>query len=358
MKDFVLESQLPDPAKALQRAKETLIDAGSLDSSKSASQCSCPHLLHFLPEKLNLEMMEVSLPQPNTGVKTTRFMMKNPIHALHLATQLDNGTWTVPEESALLYGDEQERQMAWLIPGISDPWHPWLNPPASESPPIPPKPVSAEGTDPLASTAARVNEHQLSDSHYWILHTREDQIRHLQRQFFASRTAAKKVTTNKKRKLEQPPVRTILELAGWKTKAGATVPDAPLEDYRQQMAMANRRVEVWLNHYRRCREKYWSERKAPKKTEKASVPMVWGRIGGDSSSERHCFACQKCSEDTTGEEETTLMCLECGFVGCFAGSNESHAWRHFARTNHAYGTCLISLRVARRWSVSLLLHQR
>jgi ubiquitin carboxyl-terminal hydrolase 22/27/51 len=67
----------------------------------------CPHLERWLPHILSLSTL------PSEDLDT--YVVENPVHALHLASQLDENT------SAILYGEEQKRaESVWNSSGIMD----------------------------------------------------------------------------------------------------------------------------------------------------------------------------------------------------------------------------------------------
>jgi len=127
--------------------------------------CKCQHLLEVLPDQLDLTFTKVK------GAKSTAasakesggdkggdaaasgsaggWVISNPVHALHLASQLDNyqqplsSSLALPSSAAaadssslsskkdpnteqIMYGEEQERLMALLTSGFPESWHPWI----------------------------------------------------------------------------------------------------------------------------------------------------------------------------------------------------------------------------------------
>ncbi|GKZ01139.1 hypothetical protein MPSEU_001065400 [Mayamaea pseudoterrestris] len=121
MKEFTLQQQCPPADVALKRAEASLQEFDERSSSLSQpcsldhASCRCPHLLEYLPHELDLSFAKS---------ETRGWILQNPVHAMHLASQLDP-TWLQSlEESPLLYGDEQERLLASTTEGIPKTWHP------------------------------------------------------------------------------------------------------------------------------------------------------------------------------------------------------------------------------------------
>ena len=185
LSDFVLATQLPTASEALRRARESLrqhqpSSYGGVDASTAPggddtrAKNGCRHLLVHLPDRLDAKMAQCRLIRPSrtnsTSTTNVVWVPANPVHALHLASQLDSdpslmaafgghgegatavrGTGqssggsntTVTPEPVLLYGEEQQRLLAWQTEGVPEEWHPWIQeqPPPPPPPQQPPQPV-------------------------------------------------------------------------------------------------------------------------------------------------------------------------------------------------------------------------
>ena len=159
MKHFIVAQQLPSRAAAMERAEASLAEAlegapmctvvGS-NSNKRDSQnyedplirdaCACPYLREFLPDQLDLDFCRIttnttaiSSSDANAdGECNPSWVLRNPVHALHLDSQLDetscvstNGPKKQNNEP-VLYGEEQERLIAMQTEGLSETRYPWL----------------------------------------------------------------------------------------------------------------------------------------------------------------------------------------------------------------------------------------
>ena len=115
----LLTQELPDFDTALKRAEESLKSSGIADyPAASRHATSCPHLLEFLPHALDLDFA-----QTEKGV----WLLRNPVHALHLESQLDALELKGTKSPPILYEEEQERFLALLTRGFSDTWHPYTH---------------------------------------------------------------------------------------------------------------------------------------------------------------------------------------------------------------------------------------
>jgi hypothetical protein len=74
--------------------------------------------MDYLPLQLSLAFIKS---------ETRGYMLKNPIHAAHLASQLDPAWLKGLSEPPVLYGEEQERWAAVQQQGIPEYWHPYMN---------------------------------------------------------------------------------------------------------------------------------------------------------------------------------------------------------------------------------------
>ena len=113
----VLEQEYPDARVALQRATASLRDtatSGTTTTHHTGTRncCSCAHIRHFLPIELSLDLCAAA---------TGGWMLKEPVHALHLASQEER--WTGRDAPAL-YGEEQERMQALQVTGFTEQWIP------------------------------------------------------------------------------------------------------------------------------------------------------------------------------------------------------------------------------------------
>ena len=113
MRKHILEAQI---------AESTDTDSGALPpiaATLTLEACKCKHLQKFLPHVLDLTCAII----PESG--EDHWIMANPVHALHMASQLepDGATVVLPNQQShgepALYGDEQLRTKAITTIGIS-----------------------------------------------------------------------------------------------------------------------------------------------------------------------------------------------------------------------------------------------
>jgi Zn-finger in ubiquitin-hydrolases and other protein len=159
-KEFLLLQELPDFEEAVKRAEASLKESslaatvttttvgaaaadadnnqnGSCGRSGSSDQGTgtvcCLHLRRYLPAKLDLTLIPIAS-------NSHKWMLSDPVSALHLASQLESptdGFVALCEGEPVLYGEEQERWMTACAQGFPDTWHPWIQP--LSPPPPPPK---------------------------------------------------------------------------------------------------------------------------------------------------------------------------------------------------------------------------
>ncbi|KAL3920991.1 MAG: hypothetical protein SGILL_002988 [Bacillariaceae sp.] len=142
IQQFLLQQQLPDDIRVTnnntitsQRASSstTASSTSSLPPSSSAKfvtasdhvhqlaleTCQCVHLQEYLPHILDLELVR--------AVKHPRgYLVANPVHSLHLASQLEhsNPASARAKPPPILYGEEQQRTMAMQTEGVVEYWCP------------------------------------------------------------------------------------------------------------------------------------------------------------------------------------------------------------------------------------------
>lgn len=111
----ILEEEFPDYEIILQRAE------ASMTQPNDDTPPGCPHLRESLPYILSLELAQ-SATAPN------HWMLQNPVHALHLATQF-RGTeeFRALRDMPMLYGEEQERRTVLQMRGFTDVHHPYTH---------------------------------------------------------------------------------------------------------------------------------------------------------------------------------------------------------------------------------------
>lgn len=98
MKDHLLNLQQQSPAEREQDGGG--IGKAAVTMSSSIDAPRCPHLERWLPRQLDLEAL------PNGS--QTKWKVRNPVHALHLASLLDEQGCFMQRTSSL-FGDEQKR---------------------------------------------------------------------------------------------------------------------------------------------------------------------------------------------------------------------------------------------------------
>lgn len=122
MKKHILEAQLTEETSTGDGATSSLAPVASL----TVEACKCRHLQKWLPHVLDLSCAAVLKDdEPDDEHKETKWVMCNPVHALHMASHLepDGATVFLPKEQAhgelALYGEEQCRSQALFTKGIS-----------------------------------------------------------------------------------------------------------------------------------------------------------------------------------------------------------------------------------------------
>lgn len=125
MKKHILEAQLTeDTAAAAGDSNGTPL--APFATSLTLEACKCQHLQKWLPHVLDLSCAVVLKDnEQDDEHKETKWIMSNPVHALHLAAHLepDGATVFLPKEQEhgelALYGEEQCRSQALITKGIS-----------------------------------------------------------------------------------------------------------------------------------------------------------------------------------------------------------------------------------------------
>lgn len=121
---FLLEQQLPEARVAGNPLPPTVPDAVAVTAVDHVAQvaleaCNCVHLQEHLPHLLDLELYK-SRQHPRGWI------VANPVHSLHLATQLEDQvpSYELDKQPPSLYGEEQQRTMALSGEGIVEYWCP------------------------------------------------------------------------------------------------------------------------------------------------------------------------------------------------------------------------------------------
>jgi hypothetical protein len=127
---FLLEQELPpQPTVSTSSTSTTTINPKSSKPKDNHSRvvvdhvtqvgleaCCCTHLQEYLPHILNSELCRTV---------DNRWIIANPIHSLHLASQMDDvqhaNSWKQPP---LLFGDEEQRTTVLKSQGIAEVWSP------------------------------------------------------------------------------------------------------------------------------------------------------------------------------------------------------------------------------------------
>jgi hypothetical protein len=350
----ILEQEIPDLEKAILRARhsQTEGDFPQLLQQQQQQQprdppCCCPHLRKILPDELVLDFITT----PQDG-----FYIKNPVHALHLESQFD------PKEEItdwLVYGEEQERALAFTTPGIVETWtstvkndlYPELSTTLKASPQITslegphqatvvpqsqfttsspdiPTPTSftpstalVTGTaamDPSILSATGVaptpkpDEGTISEEQYKQYYQAEEEIRRLRQALIGRRKTTTLSTTNTtkrpKLKVEDPTLITQEEF----------------QDYKDTQRSASGKANRILETYRQQRRHYWKEQE-PK------PPKLFGQIE-ESADTAATMRCHKCSDT-----KQLRRCLECSFVGC---AENHHSFEHYLISQHEFGASI------------------
>lgn len=172
MKDFILQQQCPPVDAAQKRAEASLTSSSAAITSRC---CQCPHLLDVLPEELDLTFAKS---------ETRGWILRNPVHAMHLASQLEaeqehqqqQDNKQDHQQPPLLYGDEQERSLAITTQGIPETWHPYIQKDTS---------TTAFATDWRLPAATETNQ---EDARFAAMYAQEQEIRNVQARLASKRT--------------------------------------------------------------------------------------------------------------------------------------------------------------------------
>lgn len=131
---FLME--VPSLATAIERAEDSL--RLLQDQQHATPPCSCPHLRQFLPHALSLQFCRQREDGATTSSINRVVRPQNPVHALHLASQLAASDYSLtvpnvpsnvdPMRGFLSYGEEEERALAATSEGLSEYWHALLRP--------------------------------------------------------------------------------------------------------------------------------------------------------------------------------------------------------------------------------------
>ena len=308
MKDFTLQQQNPSAEVALKRAEASILQfERSLEQDSDDTTCHCPHLLEYLPDQLDLTFAKS---------QTRGWMLRNPIHAMHLASQLDPVWLQSLEDPPVLYGDEQERLEAITMEGIPETWHPWTrrtfedNPMQEEQPCVkePQKEETTTSSMPAASTDApqatelphpepssvasasvsevepatevttTTTESGLSDERLMAMNAQEEHIYSIQDTLLGRRTLSSSSLlgngTNKKRKEASSTITAGLNSdivpssslsahsgpasgAGLPVTAATLVPTSPLTHKNGTVAVKERPWAQPIVHFTRADEQAW-----------------------------------------------------------------------------------------------------
>ncbi|CAB9497825.1 terminal hydrolase 22 [Seminavis robusta] len=122
-----IEAKLKRPAaveEASIRMKETCDAPSGFCDLLLSESCQCPHLERWLPNMLELDFCKNA-----TGLKTQPLRLLNPVHSLHLSSQLEENSTVVEiqrnsKSSPWMYGEEQQRTVAFSQAGIPERFFP------------------------------------------------------------------------------------------------------------------------------------------------------------------------------------------------------------------------------------------
>jgi hypothetical protein len=337
----IIDQEIPDLEKAILRARHSQTEsdfpqhqqrggAGDQHAAAAVASC-CAHLRKILPDELDLEFVTTA---------QDGFFIKNPVHALHLESQFD------PKEDItdwLVYGEEQERALAFTTPGIVETWSSTVkndqypeesnkksfkiasledaNETARSLVPsqvdgrsstnaAPTSPTTAgTGTPPSATISAagtppsNQDERRIQEEQYKHYSQAEEEIRRL-RQVLIGRRKLPGNTKRPKLKVEGP----------------TPISQEAFQDYKETQRYAIGKANRILETYRQQRRHYWAMQEPP-------PAKLFGQI--DDAPDSTTLRCHKCS--TTND---LRRCLECSFVGC----SEQHSFGHYLTTQHEFGT--------------------
>jgi hypothetical protein len=353
----IIDQEIPDLEKAILRARHSQTESdfphaqqqhqqrgGGGDPHAAAAVASCcTHLRKILPDELDLEFVTTA----HDG-----FFIKNPVHALHLESQFD------PKEDItdwLVYGEEQERALAFTTPGIVETWSSTVkndhypeesnqksfriasNEGADETArslvpsqvgAAPPSPTVGCGTPTSATITAPgtppsiQDERKIQEEQYKHYAQAEEEIRRL-RQVLIGRRKLPGNTKRPKLKVEGP----------------TPISQEAFQDYKETQRYAIGKANRILETYRQQRRNYWSMQEPP-------PAKLFGQI--DDAPDSTTLRCHKCSKTND-----LRRCLECSFVGC----SEQHSFTHYLTTQHEFGTSKHTCTRARthnRWSTAHL----
>ncbi|CAJ1930536.1 unnamed protein product [Cylindrotheca closterium] len=136
---FILEQELPPdsptptPKDQTSDPKQTKPKGSNLEGIKVLDQvrqlnleaCRDPHLEEYLPHLLNTQLCRTV---------DDRWIIANPVHSLHLASQVDESQQQQPhqqqqqqhswKQNPVLFGDEEQRTIVLKSKGIAETWSP------------------------------------------------------------------------------------------------------------------------------------------------------------------------------------------------------------------------------------------
>jgi hypothetical protein len=132
IQQFLLQQQLPDDIRVNHNntnrtgtspfppsSSTKLVRASDQVHQLALETCQCVHLQEYLPHILDLELAR--------AVKHPRgYLLANPVHSLHLSSQLENSNpaSSRTKRPPTLYGEEQQRTAAMQMEGIVEYWCP------------------------------------------------------------------------------------------------------------------------------------------------------------------------------------------------------------------------------------------
>jgi ubiquitin C-terminal hydrolase len=347
--------------------------------------CRCKHLQRWLPHILNL----------NTLANETldSYLVENPIHALHLRSQL--GT-----SSSTLYGDEQKRANSlWDATGLIESYIPTqlrpinqgyyskrvrvlqqdhtikndeigiqeiaLSPLTATPAPAPsntqlivqPAPTGPQYNEPFAlnnnssvpsETQSNYIDIQLSSNHSSTLSSKStidppiieipeerfQQLRRAENQIILQRRNIfdkrdKRKTHYKKTKKRDIPIKPTVS----NNEKSAFVLDS--KAWNQEADRAHQTVELWMHHFRQCRRDYWKSLQP-----KESILHSFGAIDTALPCQGTCSMCS----NLNSKGDDVMKCLDCGFLGCaphsLSPNSRQHIILHMLTSNHNFAvTC-------------------
>ena len=222
---------------------------------------------------------------------------------------------------------------------------------------VDPVPLSSTEETPLPVASVPEPMHELTDERYQKLKTAENGVWMVRRSIVNyGRAKVKKTDNSKKKRKKDFELFRSSPLPGWVSPPGRELNKWQEKDWECAREEGPKRVEMWLENYRQCRESYWEEQRRFNSNPKPNMMQSSFYLSQDAADPMRC--CIVCSSKSKGDGtfdgkskrfkrrlfmgDELMQCLECGFTGCSPKSvsqdSHQHILRHLLMTGHQFGT--------------------